>query len=136
MLPERAMPQPVPARPAPGRSSFQPRFVEHRGRRVLRLDYSGLEPVELKEALRQAAKVIAAEPAASLRILSVLASRFDADAVRVLRHYATENRPHVRASAVVVAGFWAVVMTSVKLHERPDMYLFEGEEEALEWLVT
>jgi hypothetical protein len=136
MLTEQAMLQPVQARPAPGRSPFQPRFVQHRGRRVLRLDYSGLEPAELKEAFRQAGKVIAAEPAGSLRILTVLASHFDADAVRELRHYAAENRPHVRASAVVVAGFWAVVVTSIKLHERPDLYLFEGEEEALEWLVT
>lgn len=115
---------------------FQPRFVWHRGRRVLRLDYRGLEPEELKAAFLEAGQVIAAEPAASLRILTVLESHFDADAVRALRRYAAGNRPHVQASAVVAAGFWAVVVTSLKLHERPDLYLFDGEETALDWLVS
>lgn len=117
-----------------GRAPFQPRFVEHCGRRVLRLDYRGLEPAQLKEAFQQAGRVIAAEPDGSLRILTMLESRFDADVVAVLRRYAAENRPHVRSSAVVVAGFWRVVLTTIKLHERPDLFLFDGEEEALDWL--
>jgi hypothetical protein len=128
MMPPEQATLAVPSHP------FQPRFVEHRGRQVLRLDYRGLEPAGLRAALRQAGQVIAAQPAGSLRILTVLESHFDAEAVAVLRRYATENRPYVRSSAVVAAGFWAVVVTSLKLHERPDLFLFEEEAEALDWL--
>jgi hypothetical protein len=128
----------IPARitaPENERGVFRPQFIQHRGRRVLRLDYADLEPAELEAAFQGAGDVIAGEPPESLRVLTILHSRFDGKAIEALRRYAVANRPHVRSSAVVVDGFWSVIVMSIKLHERHDLRLFDTEEDALDWLV-
>jgi hypothetical protein len=112
-----------------------PEFIQHGGLRVLRLDYSGFLPAELTEAFGRAGELIAAQPVGSLRILTLLDSRFDADAAEAFKRYAIGNRPYVRASAVVAAGFWKVLLTSVKLHGRRDLALFDDPTAALEWLL-
>jgi hypothetical protein len=118
-----------------GHPGFAPEFIEHRGIRVLRLDYTGLAPDDLPEAFQRAGRVIAAEPAGSLIILTVLDSRFNAQAAEALKRYAAANGPFVRRSAIVAIGFWKVVVTSIKLHGREDLVLFENQAEALDWLV-
>jgi len=114
---------------------FAPVFFEHRGVRVLRLEYTGLAALELPVAFQQARSLIAAAPAGSLRMLTLLDSIFDKEGAEEFKRYAVANRFFVRRSAVVARGFWKVVATSVKLHGREDMMLFDGEDAALAWLV-
>jgi hypothetical protein len=109
-------------------------YFEHRGVRVLRLEYTGLAPAELSIAFQRARNVIDAAPAHSLRILTLLDSRFDEDGAEEFKRYAIANRPFVSRSAVVASGFWRVVATSVKLHGRTDLMLFDRPEAALAWL--
>jgi hypothetical protein len=113
---------------------FAPVFVEHRGIRVLRLEYTGLAPAELSVAFRRARSVIDAAPARSLRILTLLDSRFDEGLAEEFKRYSLANRPFVSRSAVVAGGFWRVVATSVKLHGRTDLMLFDRPDAALAWL--
>jgi len=114
--------------------SFQPRFIEHGGVRILELDYSGLAPAELPPAFDEAGRVIAAEPPASVRILTILDSQFDAAAADALKRYAAGNRPYVRASAVVARGFWSAVVITLKLGERKDLVIFRDTATALDYL--
>jgi hypothetical protein len=124
-------------KPAPrsDASRFSPEFIEQRGVRVLRLEYAGLAPDELPEAFQRAGEVIAAEPAGSLRILTLLDSPFDGIAAEAFKRYSAANQHFVRASAVVAKGFWRVVVTSVKLHGRRDLVVFDTQEAALGWLL-
>jgi len=115
--------------------TFEPRFVEVKSVRVLRLDFSGLSPRELIEAFARAGRLIASQPEASLRILTIFDSVFDEAAAEALKPFVEGNRPFVAASAVVTTGFWRVVLTSVKLNRRRDLQLFADEAAALEWLV-
>ena len=122
-------------RPNP-RRGFLPTFQVKGGVRLLRLDYTGLAPGELPEAFIVAGEVIRAEPPGSLRILTILDSRFDETAIEALKRYVAANRPFDLRSAVVVSGFWSVVMTSIKLHGRQDLRIFDGEFAALDWLLA
>ena len=134
----RRVPEPMllDTRPAPRPDArFSPEFIEQRGVRVLRLEYRGLAPDELPDAFQQAGEVIAAEPGGSLRILTLLDSSFDAIAAEAFKRYSVANHPFVRASAVVAKGFWRVVVTSAKLHGRPDLTVFDTQEAALGWLL-
>lgn len=117
------------------RPVFEPTFMEHRGIRVLRLDYTGLAPKELPGAFQVAVQVITAEPLGSLRILSLFESRFDQTGAEALKGSMVKSRHHVRRSAVVTSGFWKVVVTSIKLHRRRDLGLFDSQAAALDWLV-
>ena len=101
---------------------------------MLRLDFVGLTPAEMADALRKASEIITTEPPASLRVLTHLDSQFNACVAETLKSHAVTNRPYLRASAVVATGFWHVVVTSIKLHGRRDLALFDSDAPALDWL--
>lgn len=115
---------------------FEPSFIQHRGVRILRLEYSGLSPSELVAAAAQVCAVVAAEPLRSLRILSVIHSKLTAEAADALKRCALANRPYVRAGAVVASSFWNVIVTDLQARGREDMQSFDDEASALEWLAS
>jgi hypothetical protein len=57
---------------ADARPMFEPKFIEHRGVRILRLEFANLEPHELVVAAAQVQRVITGEPRRSVRVLTVL----------------------------------------------------------------
>ena len=112
-----------------------PVFVEHGGVRILRVDYSGLSARELPSSLKATMKVIATQPRASLRVLTVVNAHFDAVAAEAIKAYSAHNTPFLRASALVGAThFRKVLLESLKLRGRKDLEAFETEAEALAWL--
>lgn len=116
----------------------EPVFFDHGGARMLRLEFpAGLAHRELLAAFDRAGAVVRAAPPASLRILTVLGARFNAESAAAMKRFALANKPHVRASAVVAPGaFWRVVVTGLQVEGREDMTLFDGEAEARDWLAT
>ena len=110
-------------------------FIDHRGVRILRVDYAGLAARELPSALHATMKVIATQPRASVRVLTVVNAHFDAVAAEAIKAYSAHNAPYLRASALVGAThFRKVLLESLKLHGRKDLEAFETELEALDWL--
>jgi hypothetical protein len=88
---------------------FEPEFVQHRGARILRLEFTGLTLQELVAAFDQAQRAIAGEPVGSLRILSILRSHLTRDTADAFKRYGLANRRlAIRASAVVGSSFWKV----------------------------
>ena len=113
---------------------FQPQFSLVGGQRILRLEFRGLSCAELETAFLVAGRTIAREPPASLLILTLLDSRFDARTAEALKQYVIGNGPYVRASAVIARGFWRSVLTTLKLGVRSDLQFFDDEAKALAWL--
>jgi hypothetical protein len=113
---------------------FEPTFVEHRGARILRIEYSNLSSLELVAAADQVRRLVAKEPQRSLRILSVIQSKLTAQGGEALKQCALANRPYVRAGAVVASSFWNVFVHDLQAHGREDMRHFDDEASALEWL--
>ncbi|MGC3996732.1 MAG: hypothetical protein QM767_04040 [Anaeromyxobacter sp.] len=64
----------------------------------------------------------------------MLRCRFNEESAEALKRYARANLPYVSASAVIGTSFWKVVVTSLKLHGRRDLQIFEDEPVALDWL--
>jgi hemerythrin len=116
------------------RTFFVPTYTFCRGKRILRLDFTGLERTDLFVAFDLAGKTIRAEPPASLRILTILESSIASDTAEAFKSYALKNRPHVFASAIVGTSFWKVIVTDLFGRGREDLVLFENETEALDWL--
>jgi hypothetical protein len=116
--------------------SFAPTFEEHRGHRILRLDFRHLAHEELLAAFVRAGEVIRAAPPRSLRILTLLGSRFNEQSAEAFKAYALANKPHVLASAAVGTAFWNVLVASLKLKGRSDVMVFEDEAAALDWLAS
>ncbi len=113
----------------------QSAFIHHRGKRILRVDYSGLSAKELPGALETAMKVIAAEPKDSIRILTIVNAHFDGVAAEAIKRYSAHNAPFLRASALVGATpFRKVLLEGLKLQGRKDLEAFDTEAEALAWL--
>jgi len=119
--------------PAP---MFEPKFIDHRGVRILRLEFSNLSSPELVAAGGQARRIIAAEPLRSVRTLTLMSSRLTAEAADVLKQCALANRPYVRAAAVVATSFWKVIGADVQMRGREDVELFDDEASALDWLAS
>ena len=115
---------------------FEPRFIEHRGQRILRLDFTGLSLPGLVAAFVEARRVTWAEPSGSVRILTTLSSPLTAESAEALKQYGLSNRGRVLASAVVGEGFWKVIVTFLQAHGREDLVLFDDEASAPEWLAS
>jgi hypothetical protein len=115
---------------------FAPEFIQHRGERILRLDYSALASADLVVAADQVRRLVTAEPLKSVRALTILYSRLTADAAAALKHAALANAPHIRASAMVGSIFWKVMAADVQAHGREELQLFDDEASALDWLAS
>ncbi|MDB4948656.1 MAG: hypothetical protein JWM27_1305 [Gemmatimonadetes bacterium] len=114
------------------------RFIEHRGKKILLLDYSGIKnPADaLREIELSKAEVVKHAPK-SLRVLTdTTDAHYDSTVVQALKELAAHDEPYVIASAVVgVSGLKKVVLTGVNLFSRRKITMFNTRPEALEWLV-
>ncbi len=85
-----------------GDESKRVHFIEHRGRRILVVDFSLATPDEFFETMERAEAVIANEPVESLLTLTnVDRARHDRKVSDRLKTYVEHNKPFVKAGAVV-----------------------------------
>jgi len=81
-----------------------PRFIDHRGRRILFLDLANASPRQKVEGMRAAAEVVAAEPPGSvLLLLDVTGAGLSEDAETAVEEFVARATPRVRAQALVGA---------------------------------
>ncbi len=116
-----------------------PSFLEHGGKRILRLDYAGLGPAEIVALMREAEPVIAAEPRRSVRLLSIaFGIRVTAEVVDALKAFALHNEPFVLASAIVGATAFqrATIALTITSRGRLSVDTFDEEAQAKDWLAT
>ncbi|HEX6751662.1 MAG TPA: hypothetical protein VF092_30495 [Longimicrobium sp.] len=118
------------------------RFVEHKGKRILTLDYTGLgtDMDELRDEMLKSKAVIAAEPPASLLIMTdVRGARITPGSVKLMQELVKHNVPYVRWGAVVV-GLSSVYLTAFRatqaLSRRKNLKSFNDTGEAQDWLVA
>jgi hypothetical protein len=87
------------------------RFIEHKGCRILLIDFQSCQPPEFLERIRYARSVIGRQAHGSVRTLSVLTkARFNNQVSDAMKEYTTHNKPYVRAAAVVgLSGLQEIV---------------------------
>ena len=114
------------------------RFIEHRGHRILLLDYSGVQRGdEAVAAIQQSMEVVRTQPPGSLRVMTVVRdARYNTAVLQALKELAAHNAPYVKASAVVgMGGLHRIAYQAVILFSRRKIQTFDTEAQALDWLV-
>lgn len=115
------------------------RYVSHRGRRILYVDYSGIRTAEeLESATREASRRVQAEPPDSvLALLDLSGVPFGLRLVRMLGEAAAANADFVRARAVVGLPDAArpTVIAVAEYTGRP-MEIFPDADRAMDWLAA
>jgi hypothetical protein len=115
------------------------RFTEHQGQRILLLDYAGVrDPEEALRSIQHSKAVVAAQPPASLLVMTVVRdARYNAAVLQGMKELAAHNAPYVKASAVVgMSGLHRIAYQAVILFSKRNIKVFDHESEALGWLVT
>jgi len=105
-----------------GQAVFSPMFIQHRGERILRIDFSKLEAKDLAIAADQVRRIVTAEPPRSVRTLTILFTRLTA--------------PHIRARALVGPSFWRALGAVLQARGREEIMMSEDEAAALDWLAS
>ena len=115
------------------------RFIDHRGTRILFSDLSGIKTAqELQRAMYLGTELVQSQPLRSLLILVDLTGvEYSIEAFAIVQQSVAENRPYVRARAVVGLPRLAYVPFDIvaKLAAGP-MARFDDIEAAKDWLVS
>ncbi len=113
------------------------KFIEHKGKKILHLDFSQARADEVIHIIRKAKDVIAAQPANSIRTLTdVTDLKFNTDASEAMKEFASHNKPFVTAAAVVgVTGLKRIIYNAVVKFSGRNLVVFDSHGQAKDWLV-
>ena len=114
------------------------RFIEHKGHRILLLDYSGIQKgEEAMAAIERSKEVVATQPRGSILVMTVVRdARYNSTVLQALKDMTAHNAPYVKASALVgMGGLHRIAYQAVILFSRRKIQTFDTEAQALDWLV-
>jgi hypothetical protein len=113
------------------------RFIIREGRRILRVDYTGLSPDEHVAALEPVAELICRQRSRRLLLMTLANDRFTAESTAAIKRYARTIAPFVLANAIVGRrGFRSALLMAVWGRTGRELAAFEDEASALSWLVS
>jgi hypothetical protein len=115
------------------------RFIDHKGKQILLLDYAGIrDPEEALREIQDSKAFVARQPKGSLRVITLVRdARYNAAVLQGMKDLAAHNAPYVKASAVVgMGGLHRIAYQAVILFSKRNIKTFDGEAEALDWLAT
>jgi hypothetical protein len=114
------------------------RFIEHRGIRVLLLDYSNLHDEQPQlEMIEERVELVAEQPPGSLLVLvDATGAHFSRTAIQRIKEANVLDKPFVRRSAMVGADTATPkgAIDSVGTFAAKNWGQFSTREEALDWL--
>ncbi len=114
------------------------RFLEHRGRQVLLIDFCHLDPGQMLAVVDRVRQVVTAQPRDSVLVLAdYTGANLDRQVATRIREVLVFDRPYVRRSAWVgIEHLPKAYYESFRMFSRRDFPTFRSREEALEWLVN
>jgi hypothetical protein len=112
------------------------RFIVREGRRILRVDYTGLSSDEHIAALEPVRELILRQRSHRLLLMTLTNDRFTESSAAAIKRYAGSIAPFVLANAIVgPRGFRAAFLMSVWGRTGREFAAFEDEATAIAWLV-
>jgi hypothetical protein len=115
------------------------RFIDHKGKQILLLDYAGIrDPEEAVRQIQVSKRFVAGQPKGSLRVMTLVReARYNAAVLQGMKELAAHNAPYVKASAVVgMSGLHRIAYQAVILFSKRNIKTFDNEADALDWLAT
>ncbi len=114
-------------------------WINHKGKRVLLIDFSNSGIDQINATIAQAKPLIAREPPLSiLCLVDTTGSKFDIKISKALQEFSAHNKPYMKMTALVgVEGLQKVIYFAVlTFTKRTNIVLKNSREEALDWLVS
>lgn len=114
------------------------KFIEHKGKKILHLDFAQAQADEVIRIIQEAKGVIAAQPERSVRTLTdVTDLKFNTAAAEAMKEFASHNKPYVAAAAVVgVTGLKQIIYNAVVKFSGRNLVAFDSHNQAKEWLAN
>lgn len=115
------------------------RFITHGGREIVLFDFAGMtNPAEILSGIEEARRFIGRLPpdGSALTLTDVRGAHYNAEIMGVLKRFAADNKPYVRAAAVLATvATHRVAVTAAALFSRRTLKAFEDPEAAKDWLI-
>ena len=114
------------------------RFITHKGKQVLLLDYSHLaDEAEMLAMIEERKRLIAQQPKGSvLKIADVTGARFSKNALTKVKEANVYDHPYVRRAALVgVDAHQKTLVEAVETFSHHHHERFASLAEALDWIV-
>ena len=127
----------MPRMPPSNSVASRVKFIEHRGKQILFVDYVNCDAATLNELLIEAHRILSKMiPNSALTLNDVTGTHFDHESVRLVKDMAAANGPYVKRAAVVgVSGLQGLIYSAVQAFSNRKIPNFSSKEEALDWLV-
>ena len=114
------------------------KWIEHKGKRILHEDFSGLQDQEdIYEVTDTSTALICKEPEASVLLLTdVTGARYNPSIVNRLKDNTKLTTPYMKAYVIVgIKGLAQVILESFVIFTGLDVKMCDTLEEGKEWLV-
>jgi hypothetical protein len=114
------------------------RFVTHRDRKVLLLDFTNCTPDEIGAIADRVPAVVTLEPSGSVLVVADYSgAEFDREAVEHIKIATAFDRAHIkRAAWVLTENLPKVLYDSVRQFSARDFPVFNTRQEALDYVVS
>jgi hypothetical protein len=114
------------------------RFIDHKCKRVLLVDFSNCSANEVEELARAVPDHVTVNPHSSVLVLTdFTGAEFDRDALRAMKETSVFDKPFVKKSALIgTEDLPASFYDELKTFSRRELLIFKTREEALEWLAA
>ena len=114
------------------------RFVDHKSKRILLIEFTRLGSGEHSPFIGQIRAMVFKEPPGSaLTLIDASGMLLDIKAVQALKDLANDDKPYVRASAVVgIGGPLGLLLDGVEKFSGRTFKRCDSREQAMDWLVS
>jgi len=112
-------------------------FIEHKGKRILHVDLSGLkEPKDKIDVLNEARRIIDAQaPKSVLLLTNCIETHYESEGAEAIKQYSKANTPYIKASAVTgVVGIKKLLFNAIIKLTGRNIVAVDTVEQALDWL--
>jgi hypothetical protein len=111
-------------------------FIQHKGKQILHLNFSGAKADEVLAVIGEAMTVIRAQPAGSVRTLTdVTGAGFNSTVSDAMKTFVNHNKPFVTAAAVVgITGLKQIIYNAVIKFSGRNLVAFDSFDQARDWL--
>jgi hypothetical protein len=116
------------------------RFIEHKGKRIILLDFSGMtDPVQGLAVVAEATRFIGSQPVGggTLTLTDVTETVYTREIIEAFKEMTVKNRPFVKAAAIVSnSTLHRAAISMVALFSRRKLEVCDTRAQALDWLAT
>jgi Icc-related predicted phosphoesterase len=111
-------------------------FIEYKGKKILHIDMSNCLENDAIAIIEESQKIIRTQaPKSVLTLTDVTHTRYNAAVVAAFQEYAKNNKPHVKAAAIIgINAIKKIIFNKIMEFSEREIIAFDNPEKAKEWL--